>query len=83
MSEAIRVQIELTVRKPKGVELTSALVSQVLDRWVQRGTLPKGFKVKAVQWYRGDSRRRAGRAESQREINAAVRRLLRRIPFKF
>lgn len=82
MSEAIRVQVELTAKVPKGLELTKALCEEVLEKWIRRGTLPPGFTVKAIHWGTPGGKPK-GSATTQEDINFAVRRLLRRIPFTF
>jgi hypothetical protein len=84
MSEAIRVQVEMTVSGiPKGAKLAKSLAEEVLARWIRTGTLPAGFSVKAIHWDRGATGKRTGSARTQEDINFAVRRLLRRIPFHF
>lgn len=82
MSEAIRVQVELGVKVPAGIKVSAQLAEEVLQRWIRRGSLPNGFTVKAIHWGRPGERPR-GHARTQSEINLAVRRLLRRIPFQF
>ena len=83
MAEAIRVQVELTAKVPKGLQVSKALAEEVLERWIRTGTLPVGFTVKAIHWDRGATGKRTGSARKQKDIDFAVRRLLRRIPFVF
>lgn len=84
MSEAIRVQVEMTVSGiPKGMTIAKSLAEEVLTKWIRLGTLPAGFSVKAIHWDRGATGTRTGSARTQEDINQAVRGLLRRIPFYF
>lgn len=84
MSEAIRVQVEMTVSGiPKGMTVAKSLAEEVLNRWIRTNTLPAGFHVRAIHWDRGATGKRTGSARTQEDINLVVRRLLRRIPFQF
>jgi hypothetical protein len=84
MSEAIRVQVEMTVSGiPKGMQIGRSLAEEVLTRWIRTGTLPAGFTVRAIHWDRGATGKRTGSAKTQEDINLVVRRLLRRVPLSF
>ncbi len=80
MAEAIRVQVEMKVVQPKTLKVSRAMAEEALQRWVRNGTLPPGFKVRAIHWERSSGK---GSARTQEEIQMAVRVLLRRIPFVF
>ena len=80
MAEAIRVQVEMKVEKPKSLKISRSMAEEVLQRWVRNGTLPPGFSVRAIHWERSSGK---GSARTQAEIQNAVRVLLRRIPFVF
>ena len=48
--DLVKIQLSVSVRKPKGYKITRKLLDAVALQWQETGTVPKGFKIRYVQW---------------------------------
>jgi len=76
-NEAVSIQLEITVRKPVGVELTQELMDQVVRRWAIDGHAPRGMKIRIIDWkHPGRYGRSHGSRGSQESARLRFRGLL-------
>jgi hypothetical protein len=89
--DLVKIQLSVSVRKPKGYKITRQLLDAVALQWQETGTVPKGFKVRHIRWEnpgREEAEDRKPRyafskseqAEAHRSLN--IRRLLHTVRLK-
>jgi hypothetical protein len=73
-NEAVAIQLEIKLRKPKNVEPTRDLLDAVVRHWANTGVAPRGMKIRIIDWkHSGKSRHKA---VDQRDARLRFRGLL-------
>jgi hypothetical protein len=74
-NEAVSLQLEIRVRKPKNVELTRSLLDAVVRQWANTGSAPRGMKIRIIDW-KHPGRRGESSGRSQEALRLSFRGLL-------
>ena len=75
--DPVQVQVTVSVKRPKSLKITYALLQQVVQHWLDTGEVVRGFSIDGIHWYHPETGLDSvhGATDEQRE---RVRRLVRR-----
>lgn len=68
------MQLEIQVRKPKGVELTRELLDEAVRFWSIDGVAPRGMQIRIIDW--SHPGRKKGKVSNQHDARLRFRGLL-------
>lgn len=58
--DPLMVQVSLTIKAPKGAVISRRVLDQILERMVERRTVPKNVIVRGIYWRNPNRRGSAG-----------------------